>query len=94
MKRAVVFLKKGEGRTVRSGGAWIYDNEIALVEGDIEPGDLVDVFGSSDNPQRSSYFLGTGFYNATPRFKQSWSASGMTTISSAPVQPGSRQLSG
>ncbi len=67
MKRAVVFLKKGEGRTVRSGGAWIYDNEIALVEGDIEPGDLVDVFGSSDNPQRSSYFLGTGFYNATSK---------------------------
>ena len=63
MKRAVVFLKKGEGRTVRSGGAWIYDNEIASVEGEVEPGGLVDVFGSRDNPERSFYFLGTGFYN-------------------------------
>ena len=25
---AVVTLKKGEGRTIKSGGAWIYDNEI------------------------------------------------------------------
>ena len=38
-----------------------------MVEGDIESGDLVDVFGSSDNPQRSSYFLGTGFYNAASK---------------------------
>ena len=24
---AVVSLKKGEGRTVKAGGAWIFDNE-------------------------------------------------------------------
>ena len=25
---ATVILKKGEGRTIKAGGAWIYDNEI------------------------------------------------------------------
>ena len=25
---AVVTLKKGEGRTLKAGGMWIYDNEI------------------------------------------------------------------
>ena len=30
MGYAIVSLKKGEGRTVKSGGMWVYDNEIAL----------------------------------------------------------------
>ena len=30
---AIVTLKKGEGRTVKAGGMWIYDNEIASVAG-------------------------------------------------------------
>lgn len=25
---AIVTLKKGEGRTIKSGGMWIFDNEI------------------------------------------------------------------
>ena len=25
---ATVILKKGEGRTIKAGGSWIYDNEI------------------------------------------------------------------
>ena len=29
---AIVTLKKGEGRTLKAGGMWIYDNEIASVE--------------------------------------------------------------
>jgi len=28
----VITLKKGEGRTIKSGGAWVYDNEIATIE--------------------------------------------------------------
>ena len=31
---AEAILKKGEGRTLKSGGAWVYDNEIDRVEGD------------------------------------------------------------
>ena len=33
---AEAILKKGEGRTLKSGGAWVYDNEIDRVEGDYE----------------------------------------------------------
>ena len=31
MNPAVVTLKKGEGRLLKSGGAWIFDNEISAV---------------------------------------------------------------
>ena len=34
MNKAVAILKKGEGRALKAGGMWIYDNEIAHVEGE------------------------------------------------------------
>ena len=40
---AEAILKKGEGRTLKSGGAWVYDNEIDRVEGDYENGDILAV---------------------------------------------------
>ena len=30
---AAVVLKKREGRTIKSGGLWVYDNEIAQMRG-------------------------------------------------------------
>ena len=39
MGQAVVVLKKGEGRTLKAGGMWVYDNEIASVTGSYEDGD-------------------------------------------------------
>ena len=36
MGQAVVVLKKGEGRTLKAGGMWVYDNEIASVTGSYE----------------------------------------------------------
>ena len=54
---ATVILRKGEGRTVKSGGAWIFDNEIDRVEGAFENGDIVEV------RDFDGYFLGWGFYN-------------------------------
>ena len=33
MNKAIVTLKKGEGRMLKSGGAWIFDNEIESVMG-------------------------------------------------------------
>ena len=36
----IVTLKKGEGRTVKAGGMWIYDNEIESVLGSYENGDV------------------------------------------------------
>ena len=38
---AIVTLKKGEGRTIKAGGAFIYDNEIASIMGSFENGDIV-----------------------------------------------------
>ncbi len=55
--RAVVRLKRGEGRTLKGGGAWIYDNEIERVIGECENGDLVIV------EDFDGYGLGTGFIN-------------------------------
>ncbi len=54
---ATIILKKGEGRTVKSGGAWIFDNEIAQVKGEYENGDIVAV------EDFDGYFMGWGFYN-------------------------------
>ena len=36
-----VHIRKGEARAFKSGGAWIYDNEVASVEGPFENGDFV-----------------------------------------------------
>lgn len=52
-----VKLKKGEGRTIKKGGLWIFDNEIAEENIKTENGDLVDVFDFD------GYFLGNGFIN-------------------------------
>lgn len=52
-----VVLKKGEGRALSAGGAWVYKNEIDHVSGDFENGDLVKVEASNGYP------LGTGFIN-------------------------------
>ena len=43
MAEAVVTLKKGEGRSLKAGGLWIYDNEIDTIDGAYENGDLVAV---------------------------------------------------
>ena len=43
MGNAVVTLKKGEGRTLKSGGMWVYDNEIESAMGHVADGDIVAV---------------------------------------------------
>ena len=43
MSQAIVTLKKGEGRLLKSGGAWVFDNEIASIVGEFENGDIVIV---------------------------------------------------
>lgn len=61
MSMASVILKKGEGRTIKAGGAWIYDNEIDRIDGDFVPGDVIEVHDFD------GYFMGLGFIN--PRSK-------------------------
>lgn len=54
---AKAVLKKGEGRTIKAGGAWIFDNEIETVEGKTDNGDIVRV------EDFDGYFMGYGFIN-------------------------------
>ena len=54
---AVVHIKKGEARALKAGGSWIYDNEIARIEGAFENGDILRV------DDFDGYVLGYGFVN-------------------------------
>ena len=57
MEHAVVHIKKGEARSLKAGGMWIYDNEIESISGNFENGDMVEVVDFD------GYFLGHGFIN-------------------------------
>ncbi len=54
---ACVILKKGEGRGLSAGGAWIYDNEIERIDGAYEEGGIVNVMAANGYP------LGLGYIN-------------------------------
>ena len=58
---AVVTLKKGEGRLLKSGGMWIFDNEIDTVMGNFENGDIVLVHDFDGYP------MGRGFINTNSK---------------------------
>lgn len=60
---AVATLKKGEGRTLKAGGAWIFDNEIESVMGSAENGDIVLVHDFDGYP------LGRGFINRNSKIR-------------------------
>lgn len=61
MSHAIVTLKKGEGRTLKAGGAWVYDNEIDTVMGSFQDGDMVIV------KDFDGYPMGRGFINRHSR---------------------------
>ncbi len=58
---AIVKVKKGEARSLKSGGLWIYDNEIDTISGEYQNGDLVYVHDFDD------YYLGCGFINTNSK---------------------------
>lgn len=60
---AAVILKKGEGRILKAGGMWIYDNEIASVDGEFENGDLVTVYDFD------GFAMGRGFLNERSKIR-------------------------
>ena len=57
MNKANAILKKGEGRTLKSGGLWVFDNEIDKIEGSYQNGDIISVVDFD------GYFMGVGFIN-------------------------------
>ena len=61
MSLAVVTLKKGEGRFLKSGGLWVYDNEIASIMGSFVNGDIVLVRDFDGYP------MGRGFINTNSK---------------------------
>ena len=61
MSLAVVTLKKGEGRLLKSGGMWIFDNEIATIMGSFVNGDIVLIHDFDGYP------LGKGFINTNSK---------------------------
>jgi len=63
MNEAIVTLKKGEGRTIKAGGAWIFDNEIDSVMGSFENGDIVVVHDFD------GYIMGRGFINTNSKIR-------------------------
>ena len=59
--KAIVRIRKGQGRSLKAGGAWIYDNEIESINGAFENGDMVTV------EDFDGYPLGTGYINTRSR---------------------------
>ena len=57
MNQGIVTLKKGEGRLLKSGGMWIFDNEIDTITGHVEDGDIVIV------KDFDGYNMGRGYIN-------------------------------
>lgn len=63
MSLAIATLKKGEGRSLKAGGPWVYDNEIASILGSFENGDMVIVHDFDGYP------LGRGFINTNSKIR-------------------------
>ena len=59
----IVTLKKGEGRTIKAGGAWIFDNEIDTIVGTFTNGDIVMVHDFDGYP------MGKGFINQNSKIR-------------------------
>ena len=72
----VVTLKKGEGRLLKSGGAWIFDNEIAEVSSGVKDGDIITL------QDFDGFQLGYGFYNSASKIRvrmlARWEKAGIT----------------
>lgn len=60
---ASVTLKKGAGRTLKMGGFWVFDNEVAVITGSFTNGGIVSV------QDFDGYFMGYGFINERSRIR-------------------------
>lgn len=61
METAIVRIKKGEGRSLKAGGMWIFDNEIDTITGDYTNGDMITV------QDFDGYCMGRGFINTNSK---------------------------
>lgn len=63
MSETIVTLKKGEGRTLKAGGMWVFDNEIESIIGRFENGSIVTVHDFDGYP------MGRGFINQNSKIR-------------------------
>lgn len=63
MAEAIVTLKKGEGRSLKAGGLWVFDNEIDTIMGTFTNGDIVVVHDFD------GYMMGRGFINQNSKIR-------------------------
>lgn len=63
MNEAIVTLRKGEGRTIKAGGMWIFDNEIESIMGAFTNGDIVVIHDFDGYP------MGKGFINQNSKIE-------------------------
>lgn len=63
MSMASVTLKKGQGRSLKAGSMWIFDNEIDSVTGQFQNGDIVNVHDFDGYP------MGKGFINENSKIR-------------------------
>lgn len=52
-----VYLRKGAQHRVESGHPWVYQTELDTIDGDFQPGDIVDVYNFRQK------FIGRGYIN-------------------------------
>lgn len=63
MNDTIVTLKKGEGRTIKSGGLWIFDNEIDTITGNFKNGEIVNIRDFDGYP------MGRGYINQNSKIR-------------------------
>ena len=63
MENGAMYLKKGEGRSMKAGGPWVYDNEVERIEGEPLDGDVVSVH------DYNGFCLGKGFLNRRSKLR-------------------------
>lgn len=63
MSETIVTLKKGEGRTLKAGGMWVFDNEIESITGRFENGSIVTIHDFDGYP------MGRGFINQNSKIR-------------------------
>lgn len=63
MAEAIVTLKKGEGRSLKAGGLWVFDNEIDTIMGTFTNGDTVIVHDFD------GYMMGRGFISQNSKIR-------------------------
>ncbi len=62
-EHTILTLKKGEGRTLKAGGQWVFDNEVDTIVGTFKNGDIIRINDFDGYP------MGWGFVNQNSKIR-------------------------